>query len=227
MKLAKELRKEYAFKLEDRNELLDKLRSSSSMTKDEKDAAWVCLSDLASCLAKRHYRRKQWCPKEAWYQPPNSYEEQDYYKHTERMMVVLEFLKGYLDDDINLVIARLKARVTWVELVLEARSLGINLELGDVKHAHTQPAIRDIVTASRIHKQIGLEKSLKEVVEHYAYTVYKTSNKFPTYQRLALFLSRYYQYQQSKSITTATLASDLPENFIENITGDSEGAWSD
>jgi len=151
MKLAKELRKEYAFKLEDRNKLLDKLRSGSFMSKEEKDAAWVCLSDLASCLAKRHYKRKQWCPKEAWYLPPNSYEEQDYYKHTERMLVVLDFLKGYPDDEINLVIARLKARVTWVELVLEATTLGINLELGSVKHAHTQPTIRDIVVASRIH----------------------------------------------------------------------------
>lgn len=226
MKLAKELRQEYAFMLEDRNELLDKLRSGSFMSKDEKNAAWVCLSDLASCLAKRHYKRKQWCPKEAWYLPPSSYDEQNYDKHTERMMIVLDFLKGYPNDEINLVISRLKARVTWVELVLEAKTLGINLELGDVKHAHTQPAIRDIVTASRIHKQIGTDNTLKEVVERYAYITYKTTGKFPTYRRLSLFASRYYQYQQSKSVTSATLSTDLPEGFLENVEADTRQTWT-
>ncbi len=142
------------------------------------------------------------------------------------MMVVLEFLKGYPDDEINLVIARLKARVTWVELVLEAKTLGINLELGDVKKAHTQPAIRDIVTASRIHKQIGTDKTLKEVVEHYAYITYKATGKFPTYRRLSLFVSRYHQYQQSKSVTSATLSTDLPEGFLENIEADTGQTWS-
>ena len=227
MKLAMELRGEYAHNLEDRNELLDLLRSgNSSMTKEQRDAAWVCLSDLASCLARRHYGRKQWSPKNAWFVAPNSYEEKDYYKHTERMLVVLDFLKGYPDDDINLVIARLKARVTWIELVLEAKSLGINLELGSVKHAHTQPTIRDIVTASRIHKEIGHDKTLKEVVVHYAYITYKATSRFPTYRRLSVFASRYYQYQQSKSATSATLSAELPEGFLENIEADTRQTWA-
>lgn len=226
-KLAKELRKEYAYKLEDRNELLNKLRFSSSMTREERDASWVSLSDLASCLARKHYKKAQWKPREAWWIPPNSsHEEREYAKHTERMLVILEFLKAYPDTDINLVISRLKARVTWVELVIEARSLGISLELGDVKHSHTQPTIRDIVTMSKIHKQMGLDKTLKEVIEHYAYITYKKTNKFPTYERLSVLTNRYYQYTQSKSITTAVLSTDLPENFLENIDSDNEGAWS-
>ena len=225
MKLAKELRREYAYKLEDRNELLDKLRSGSSMTREEREASWVALSDLASCLSRKHYGRKQWCPKDTWYLPPNPHEEKEYAKHTERMLVILEFMKAY-PDDINLVISRLKARVTWIELVVEARSLGISLELGDVKKAHTQPTIRDIVTASRIHKKIGLDKPIKEVINEYAYINYKATGKFPTYQRLSLLASRYYQYTQSKSITTAVLSADLPESFFESIDTDNEGAWS-
>lgn len=227
-KLASVLRKEYANKLEDRNRLLDKLRlSSNCWLKDEKNASWIALSDLASCLARKHYGRKQWKPREAWWVPPNStHEEKEYGKHLERMLVILEFLKAYPDTDINLVIARLKARVTWIELVIEARSLGISLELGDVKHSHTQPTIRDIVTMSKIHKQIGLDKTLKEVIEHYAYITYKKTQKFPTYERLSVLANRYFKYTQGKALTTAVLSTDLPENFLENIDSDNEGAWS-
>lgn len=224
-KQAGQLRREYALKLDERNSLLDKLRKDIPMTRSEKEAAWVVLSDLANCLSRRHYKKRQWTLKDSWYLPPDQWNQDNYDRHTDRMLIILEFMKGYNDLDMNLVISRLKTRVTWIELCLEARYLGINLELGDVAKAHTKPTIRDIIHASRLHKKIGITKPISEVTTQYAYETYKTTGRFPTFQRLALFTSRYFKYAASKRICTPTFESDLPENVFETLGTDSNGTW--
>lgn len=225
IKQASVLRDEYAYLLNDRNELLDKLRRGLPMKREERDAAWVVLSDLATCLARRHYKRKQWSPRDSWYLPPDSWNEDNYSKHTERMLIILEFMKGYNNLDMNLVISRLKTRSTWIELCLEARVLGINLDLGAVHKAHTKPVIRDIVHATRLHKKIGLDKPLKEVATYYAYETYKATKRFPTFKRLSLFISRYFKYTSSKRVTTPTFEADLPESVFETLGTDNDRTW--
>lgn len=212
-----ELRSSYAHTLEDRNNLLDKLRKDIPMTSEEKEASWVCLSDLATCVSRRHFKKKQWTFPKYWWVPVSKYNQSAYDKHTDRMLIILEFMRCYQHLDMNLVISRLKSRITWIELILEAKTLGLNLELGDVAKASTKTLIRDIITGYRIHKLIGLDQPINEVIVYYAYETYKKTGHFPSYQRIKVFTERYYNFTLGKELCSPKLECDLPENVFSQI----------
>lgn len=221
-----ELRDKYLITKQDVFDLIDLYRRDLLKGEEELQAAWVATSDLVHSVSKKHYKRRQSYGKHSpgsprqWYTPIQSNNCRDYDRHINRMLMFLQFCKENIDVNMPLTVARYQHRFMWLELIHETKSHGINLGIDDLslsRQANTN-IVRDLVTMLRLHRQIGFTKSVREVIEEFAYEYTKKNNKYPTIERLEVLANRYFKYIEARRFATPKLESDLPSDVFDRLT---------
>jgi hypothetical protein len=137
-------------------------------------------------------------------------------------MLILEFLKEYKHLPVQLCVSRIKRRFTWLELLLDTRLLGINLDLGcSISRAATKCLVRDIIKGLSIQRSL-VNPTVREVTIEYAYQLTKKTGRFPTYHRLEVFSERYSKYVESVKYASPQLESELPDGMFQQFSTDDD-----
>lgn len=144
--------------------LLDRLRFGDRLSEVERQAVWVLLSDTAYSAAKKHYGQAQVYggklrdrPRE-WYELPDPDRTYDgealkYYEaHTDRMLVLVEWLKSRKDMSAGWCIVAWKRRFSQFEELRHFRSIGIHIDVKDVQKRE----IRDAVFINQLSRRCKL-----------------------------------------------------------------------
>lgn len=137
--------RENIFPTLDRSErLLDALRHGWPLRTVEREAAWLLLSDQVYAAARRHYKQAQsygtrvFGRAREWYEVPdpnnNGYDRyiRGYDAHTERILLLVEWLKTRKDKSVGWCIFSWKRRFAQFETIRQLRSYGVYVP---VEHA--------------------------------------------------------------------------------------------
>lgn len=205
--------------VQDTYNLIDRYVKHDIISEEELQASWLACNDIVSRISRKHFYKRQSYGSVQWYSQVQGKSIKQYDRHTERVMMFIQFLTENIDDPVPLNIDRYTKRFMWIEFLLTCKCYGINLGLGHLpltKQANTN-LVRDTVTMLRIHRDIGFDKSVDEVIVQYAYEQVKKYNKFPTLAKLNLLAERYVHYIECRRVTNPVLASELPEDLFERI----------
>lgn len=213
------LRSKYMREVQDTYALIDRYIKHTIKSEEELQAAWLAVNDVVLRISRRHFQKRQGYGAKQWYSTVEGRAVKNYDRHTDRMMMFIQFMTENIDDSIALNIERYKCRFMWLEFLLTCKSYGIALGLEHLpltKQANTN-LVRDTVTMLRIHRDIGFEKSVDQVLVVYAVEAVKKHGKFPTLAKLILLASRYTSYLECRRATNPILASELPEGMFDRL----------
>lgn len=130
--------------------LLDSLRFGARMTDVDRQAVWLLLSDTCKSRAKRHYKQSQstghYTPNRSrnWYElprPNDFYANRGFTSHTNRMLILLEFLVANPAKSSAWCIVAWKRRFAQFEELMYMRSLGIHVPIERVQSKEIRHAV--------------------------------------------------------------------------------------
>jgi len=201
------IRKRYLQTTFDNEVLLDLLRFRGSITEYERQACWVLLSDLCYSRAKSHYKQTQatgtYTPNRCrnWFEMPNPkdfYGNRGYTKHTDRMMLLLEFLDSRLDKSVGWCIVSWKRRFAQFEELLYLRGLGIHIPVERVQCKE----VRGSILFGRLIRSSGVsfEPVYNRVLRAWTEEQELMGNTI-TPRRLSGFVKRWQAYDMMMRVT--------------------------
>lgn len=227
MKTNSYLRGKYMKKVQDTYELIGRYIKHELRNEEELQAAWLACNDVVLRISRRHFQKRQSFGAVQWYSHIEGKAVKNYDRHIERMTMFIQFLTENIEDSVALNIERYTRRFMWLEFLLTCRCYGIALGIDHLpltKQANTN-LVRDTVTMLRIHRDIGFDKPVDEVLVEYAVEMVRKHNKYPTLSKLILLNSRYNSYLECRRLTNPILASDLPEGYFDKIPDKEEDTY--
>lgn len=213
------LRSKYMKEVQDTYALIERYIKHEIYNEEELQASWLAINDVVLRISRRHFQKRQGYGAKEWHTFAEGRAVKQYDRHTDRMMMFIQFMTENIDDSTALNIERYKCRFMWLEFLLTCKTYGIALGLEHLpltKQANTN-LVRDTVNMLRIHRDIGFDKSVDEVLIIYAVESVKKHNKFPTLQKLVLLASRYTSYIECRRATNPILASEMPEDIFDKL----------
>lgn len=215
--------------------LLDAMRFGWGMTELERQAVWVLLSDTVYSAAKRHYKQAQVYgsrrdkPRE-WYDLPNpdstyvDRAQKGFDAHTERILILVEFLQAYPDRSAGWCVVAWKRRFAQFEELRHFRTLGIHIDVKDVQKRE----VRDAVYIGGMLRRLSLKGNgaYNTVVQHWK--KYEEEHGRPiTDKRIANFAKRWDHYQALLERTKYALSYDeIPRSNNNNNDDNGEFSWN-
>lgn len=212
----------------DSEKLLDRLRFGDKLSNTERQAVWVLLSDLVYATSKRHYKRAQVFGEQIkgrarqWYELPgehsNTHVQQGYDTHTERILLLVEWLKKRTDKSVGWCLFSWKKRFAAFEELRHFRSLGIHIEVTDVQKRELQ----DAITISRLLRTIKKQEasiSYKAVFETWKKQE-EEAGRVVTKRRALNFLKRWHHYVALMSRTK------YAKSFDETLSSSPQAFWN-
>ena len=186
--------------------LLDKLRFGADMTDIERQGVWLLLSDTCYCRAKKHYGMTQTSGHYTenrvrnWHEmpPPHSfYANRNYATHTERMLLLVEFLKSRLDRSSAWCVVAWKRRFAQFEELMHLRQMGISIPIDKVQSKEVRAAVffRRILRESNctyagIYETVRKSWAAEEVAKGKKVTPKREQNFFDRWQSYDTLMSQ-------------------------------------
>ena len=115
--------------VQDTYSLLDRYVKHQIVSEQELQASWLACNDVVLRISRRHYSKRQGYGSTQWYSQVQGRSIKQYDRHTERVLMFIQFLTENIDDPIPLNIDRYTKRFMWLEFLLTCRCYGINLGL--------------------------------------------------------------------------------------------------
>lgn len=158
LKGSKQLREEYLATLQQKQVLLEKFRNRQHLSAEERQAVWVCISDIVYSKAKMHYKAAQPYGRSVhgrsreWYEVDPTHP--GYELHVQRMELFIEFLRRRSDKSVGWVVSTWKRRFHQFEGLRELRGLGIKYKTDGTLISEQSAIVRDYIIFSRIIRQV-------------------------------------------------------------------------